>query len=91
MLSVAEDHLSGQNPDARLVIELDGLRHLVAFAGGETSLAGRKITHDGKMACISLDAHGKPVSAWLLDGTKLNLDGNAVPHQRAASAIQAGG
>jgi len=75
--------------DARqgVVIELDGLRHLIAFAGGETTLADRQLTHDGKRACVSLDAQGKPIAAWLLDGKELKLDGEAVPCQHAVSAI----
>ena len=80
-----------KNARQGVVIELDGLRHLVAFAEGETTLAGRKLSHDGKRACISLDAQGRPVAAWLLGGTELKLDGDAVSHQSAASAIQATG
>jgi len=71
--------------DARqgVVIELDGLQHLISFAGGETTLADRQLAHDGKWACVSLDAQGKPVAAWLLDGKELKLDGEAVSCQHA--------
>ncbi len=75
--------------DARqgVVIELDELRYLVSFAGGKTTLAGRTLAHDGKTACVSLDAQGKPVAAWLLDGTRLHLDGETVLYQSATSAV----
>ena len=70
-----------------VVIELAGRRHLLAFARGETILAGRHLTHDGKWACLSLDAKGKPTAAWLLDGKTLKLDGHAVSCQHAVSAM----
>jgi len=63
-----------------VLIEADGLHHLVVFPGGmpTLSIAGREITCDGEMACLTLDAQGKPMAAWLLGGTKLQLEGQTV-------------
>lgn len=70
-----------------VVIELDGLRHLVVFPE-EThavAIAGHEVVCDGGMACITLDAQEKPVAAWLLDGTELRLDGQVVSAVQSSS------
>lgn len=63
-----------------VVIEVDGLRHLVVFPGGTPTLsvAGHEITCDGEMACLSLDAQGNPVAAWRLGGTALKIEGREI-------------
>lgn len=64
-------------------VVVDDLRHLVIFPRGprqpEVALGGHRVRCRDEVACVSLDAQGRPVAAWSANGAPVFLDGKRVP------------
>ncbi len=76
-----------------VVVEMEGT-HVVLFAaegsGGKATVAGHEVEFDGEMSAVSFGEDGKPAAAWLLQGTRLAVDGQeliALPRAATASAV----
>jgi hypothetical protein len=79
-----------------VVVTMDGT-HVVLFGAGDAenraSVAGHDFEFVGEMAAASLDAAGRLKRAWLLEGTRLIVDGEEairLTERGTGSAIVAG-
>jgi len=79
-----------------VVVEMEGT-HVVLFGHGHglerMSAAGHGLQWAGEACAVSFDAEGKPVRAWLLEGTKVLVDGREIiklPAVGTAGAVLAG-
>jgi len=83
------------------IIAVDGMRHYVAFqpqmrpwtpllpkpaVPWTIAFGAHRLTCDGKMACVSENAQGRIIGAWLLDGRLLRWDGKPLTPALASSA-----
>ncbi|MCC6443950.1 MAG: heparinase II/III family protein [Armatimonadetes bacterium] len=71
-----------QEGERGVVIDLDGLQHLVVFPagpkGGPVRIGGHRVTCRSRLGCVTLDRKGRPIRAWSLDGSPVSLDGKVV-------------
>lgn len=81
-----------------VVVKLGEKTCLVVFAQGraptELELAGHRLVVDGEMGAVVLGRAGRVLSAWLLEGQRLAMDGRDVIHLPApgtAAAVARGG